>query len=110
MAAAPAIQYRSRMQSTYAIVWVARNKDRSGVRPKRFSKEQATVLAAELNQSHPEFEHVAVDTAREDVSHSMIDLKEKMFGGARTIDYSEFAATHALAQEESTEEESVLQP
>jgi hypothetical protein len=97
------------MQSTYAIVWVARNKDRSGVSPKRFSKEQADKLAAELNESHPEFVHLAVDTESQEVAQSLIELKEKIFGVAQPIDYSAFAATSTIVEDESMEEEPALQ-
>ena len=77
--------------------------------PKRFSKGQAEELAGELNESHPEFVHVAVDTQSQEVAQSLIELKEKVFGVAQPIDYSAFAATHAIGEEESFEEEPVLQ-
>ena len=77
--------------------------------PKRFSKEQADKLAAELNESHREFVHVAVDTESQEIAQSLIELKEKIFGVAQPIDYSAFAATHAIGEEESFEEEPALQ-
>jgi hypothetical protein len=92
------------MQNSFAIIWVARNKDRSGVSPKRFSKEQAQALTEELNASHPEFHHEVVDTAHQEVGEALITLKERTFGAARTLDYSSFAASAAV-EEEFVEEE-----
>jgi len=95
------------MQGSYAIIWVARNKDRSGISPKRFSKEQAESLAEELNANHPEFEHAVVDTNTEDAGQGLIALKERISGGVRAIDYSEFAAK-AMIQHEPSEEEAAV--
>ena len=102
------LQYGSAMQHSYAIIWVARNKDRSGISPKRFSKEQAAELAADLNASHPEFEHATVDTAAEDASQALIALKERISGGMRTIDYSEFAAKAALVDHEPVDDDAAV--
>src|SRR5690349_6712248 len=93
------------MQNSFAIIWVAKNKDRSGVSPKRFSKEQAEALAEELNASHSEFQHEVVDTAHQEVGEALIALKERIFGAARTLDYSSFAAVAAVEEEELVEEE-----
>src|SRR5947208_17030398 len=98
----------SAMQGSYAIIWVATNKDRSGISPKRFSKEQAESLAEELNANHPEFEHAVVDTTTEDVGQGLIALKERISGGVRAIDYSEFAAKASMFQHEPSEEEAAV--
>jgi len=92
------------MENSFAIIWVARNKDRSGISPKRFSEEQASALAAELNANHPEFEHEPVDTANQEIGDALIALKERIFGAARTLDYSAFAATEPMVEEEELEE------
>jgi len=96
------------MQGSCAIVWVARNKDRSGISPKRFSKEQAESLAAELNANHPEFEHAVVDTTVEDAGQALVALKERISGGIQVIDYSEFAAKASMLQQEPSEEEAAV--
>lgn len=38
------------MDKTHAIIWVALNRGSSGIGTKRFAKEEAETLAAQLNE------------------------------------------------------------
>ena len=54
------------MDKTYAIVWTATQRDRSGIGTRRFSKDEAEALASQLNEEHREFLHRAIDMGTED--------------------------------------------
>lgn len=64
------------MQDTYVIIWVAKDKDRSGTGKRRLTKSEAEALAGELNKDHPTFLHRALDTASEDPASALLALRE----------------------------------
>jgi len=66
------------MQDTYVIIWVARDKDRSGVGKKRLTKGEAEALAEELNAHHRTFLHCALDTATEDPAAALLGLRKSL--------------------------------
>jgi hypothetical protein len=66
------------MQDTYVIIWIARDKDRSGIGKRRLTKKQAEALAEELNLQHQVFLHRALDTATEDPAAALLALRESL--------------------------------
>jgi len=83
------------MENTHAIIWVAKHKETSGLGTKRFSREEAENLAAELNDSHPGFIHRAFDTATEDQRQVAAALKAGANPAAASVSYPDFAADQA---------------
>ena len=99
------------MQESYVIIWVAKAKDRSGVGKKYFTKEGAEALAAELNGTHPDFHHQAIDAANEDPVNALVGLREslaKISGSA--VPLPEFVSQQARDAELSTADPKVRLP
>ena len=63
------------MDKTYAITWWAPNRGRSGIGAKRFSKEEAEALAAQLNDEHEDLLHRAINTECEDPAVVLATMK-----------------------------------
>ena len=59
---------------TYAIHWKSSDTGAVGTGTKRFEKEDAERLAADLNESYPEIEHTAVIPAGEAVEAAPAEL------------------------------------
>jgi hypothetical protein len=66
------------MQDTYVIIWIAKDKDRSGIGKRLLTKRQAEALAQELNHHHQAFLHRALDTAAEDPATALLALRESL--------------------------------
>ena len=90
------------MENTYAVIWIAKTRDKFGVGTKRFSKEEAEDLAAELNQSYSAFLHHAFDTATADQNDVLAVLKAELTASeaAASVPYPDFVAVQAAAAQE----------
>lgn len=84
------------VENTYAIVWLARHRESSGVGTKRFSKEEAEKVARELNEDHPAFAHRAVDIAVENVAQAIESLRAAL-KQPQSITYPDLYAVAAEA-------------
>ena len=87
------------MENTYAIIWVAKQRGQFGVGTKRFSRDKAEKLAAELNESHEGFLHGAFDTAQESQEQALSALRNSATASteAQNLSYPDFAAAQAAA-------------
>ncbi|HEY0456829.1 MAG TPA: hypothetical protein VGE41_10675 [Verrucomicrobiae bacterium] len=65
------------MEKTHIISWIAIQDQRTGAGKKLMSKDEAETLAAELNEEHPGFLHIPVDTISEDVAETLARAKER---------------------------------
>jgi len=90
------------MDKTYAIIWTATQRDRSGIGTRRFSKDEAVALANRLNEEHGEFLHRAIDVASEDpalVLAAMRSADADPAGEAQIVDFPDLIAAEAAAIE-----------
>ena len=88
------------MQDTYVIIWIARDKDSSGVGKKRLTKDDAEALAQELNSDHPAFLHRALDTQTEEPAAALLLLRQSLAGvSSRLTPLPEFGSVQAAAVE-----------
>ena len=69
------------MQDSYVIIWVTKSNHRSGIGKKRFTKEEAELLSAELNNDYPEFVHRALNTETEEATTALLALQESLTSG-----------------------------
>src|SRR5688572_18759724 len=88
------------MENTCAIIWTATQRGRFGVGTKRFSREEAEVLAKQLNEDHGEFLHGVIDMATEDPATVLAAMKSADLGAeAQIVDYPQAVAAEAAAIE-----------
>lgn len=88
------------MEKTYAIFWLAPETQRFGLGKARFTRDEAEMLAAELNDEHPTFIHTAIDTAKEDVHQVTARLQAEFFNrDQKVIQFPELAASDAASRE-----------
>jgi hypothetical protein len=91
------------MQESYVIIWVAKAKDRSGIGKKYFTKNEAEALAADLDNTFPDFRHHAIDTANEEPVNALAALRESLAEVTdRAMPLPEFASRQARAAEVTT--------
>ena len=91
------------MDKTYAIIWWAPNRGRSGIGAKRFSKEEAEALAVQLNEEHEDLLHRAIDTACEDPAVVLAEMRiADKSAQVQIASYPDVAAAQA-AEAEVTE-------
>ena|SRR5688572_20091385 len=88
------------MDKTHAIIWWAPNRGSSGTGTKRFSKEEAETLAAQLNEEHGELLHRAIDTACEDPAVVLAAMKASDKGlQVPIVSYPDVVAAQAAGTE-----------
>jgi hypothetical protein len=90
------------MDKTYAIIWTATERDRSGIGTRRFSKDEAETLASQLNEEHGVFLHRAIDMASEDPAAVLAAMRSAEAGAAREaqiVDFPDLVAAEAAAIE-----------
>ena len=91
------------MDKTHAILWVALNRGSSGIGTKRFSKEEAKMLAAQLNEEHEDLLHRAIDTECENPTAVLAEMKAADKGvQIQVVSYPDVVAAQA-AEVEFTE-------
>ena len=91
------------MQNTYLIIWVAKDRDRSGVGQKQLNKEQAEALALHLNQNYPGFLHRAIDPHIEDTATALEALRTAVSTTrGQAMPVPEFASLQASKTEAAT--------
>ena len=90
------------MDKTYAIIWTATERDRSGIGTGRFSKDEAETLASQLNEEHGEFLHRAIDMATEDPAVVLAAMRSTDVDAAREaqiVNFPDMVAAEAAAIE-----------
>ena len=88
------------MDKTHAIIWVALNRGSSGIGTKRFSKEEAESLAAQLNEEHEDLLHRAIDTESQDPAVVLAEMKAADKGGqVQIVSYPDVVAAQAAGAE-----------
>ena len=87
------------MENTYAIIWLAKSRGKFAVGTKRFSREAAENLAAELNESHEGILHRAFDTAQESPAEALSALQDLAAASTepQNVSYPDFVAAQAAA-------------
>lgn len=88
-------------KKTYAIFWLAPETQRFGLGKAQFTREEAELLAAELNEDHPSFIHTAIDTATEDIHQVTARLQAEFLNprSPKVIQFPELAASDAASRE-----------
>jgi hypothetical protein len=86
------------MDKTYAIIWTATQRGSWGLGTKRYSKDEAEALAAQLNEEHGQFLHRAIDVANEDPAAVLAAMKAaEAAENARIVNYPDLVAAEAAA-------------
>jgi hypothetical protein len=65
------------MRKSYVIRWKSKVNGRIGKGSRQFEREEAEMLAAELNAEYPEIEHEVVDAGDERHSGSVEQTEER---------------------------------
>jgi hypothetical protein len=89
------------MEKTYAIFWMAPDSQRCGMGKAQFTKEEAELLAADLNEEHPSFTHTAIDTAAPNVNQEVARAQSAALATrpANIIRFPDLAAADAASRE-----------
>jgi len=88
------------MDKTHAIIWVALSRGSSGIGTKRFSKEEAETLAAQLNEEHEDLLHRAINTECENPAAVLGEMKASDKGAqVKIVSYPDVVAAQAAGAE-----------
>jgi len=87
------------MENMYVVIWVAKNKDRSGIGQRHFNREQAEALANDLNENYPGFLHRAMSLREEDAALAIEELRAEVSATPNGRAMPEFASLQASRAE-----------
>ncbi len=97
------------MEQTYLIAWKCQTNGRIGRSKNPITLKEAQQLAAQLNQEHPEFEHVPIPASLENFSSVFTLPKPKKATSLETLlEPAHSGATKAVPEELVPEEELVF--